>query len=58
MSIDHGQQQIAFDSAPVAKVDRRKLLQYTYLLQEDASNKHKQSNKDNESMDSNRSDQE
>ena len=26
---------IAFDSAPVAKVDRQKLLQYAYLLQED-----------------------
>lgn len=36
-SMDQGQQ-IALDSAPFAKMDRRKLLQYTYLLQEDTSN--------------------
>ena len=37
-SIDYGQQ-IALDSAPVGKVDRRKLMLYTYLLQDDAANK-------------------
>lgn len=38
------------DSAPIAKVDRRKLLQYTYLLQEDASKDEENEIQDNESM--------